>query len=426
MRDKLTERLLKGLKAQERPYRVHDSEVRGFHVRVQPSGVRSFCLDYRDRNGRRTTEILGRSDFMSVEIARDAAKGFLVDVARGEDPAELKRLARASTLRKFFDGPYKAWLTGNRKCGESTYVRLIKSFAPLLDKKPHELNAFELERWRAARKKAKPKLKNATLNRDVATLRAAINWGMRHGYIRCSEHPLKGLAALPQRDSKVKMRCLTDDEESRLFVALAEYEETLRETRDSFNKWRRERRYPLLPDLRALAFPSAIRPMLVVSLCTGVRRGELFALRWSDVDLDRRLLTVTPAAAKSGKARFIPMNGRVFETLKVWKSQVGGVGYVFENPQTKGPYGHVNGVWRKLLKAAKVNGFSWHDMRHTFASRLVQRGVDLYVVKELLGHSSIVLTERYSHLKPEHTRAAVALLEREPVSVASNVVEFKR
>ena len=75
------------------------------------------------------------------------------------------------------------------------------------------------------------------------------------------------------------------------------------------------------------------------------------------------------------------------------------------------PFRDIKRQWLKLMRTAKIKNFRFHDLRHTFASELVRGGVDLYQVKELLGHSTIQLTERYSHVRPEELQSAVAVLE---------------
>src|SRR3546814_706571 len=107
-----------------------------------------------------------------------------------------------------------------------------------------------------------------------------------------------------------KVRFLGDDEETRLRAALDAREERRCAERDSANYWRRERGYVLLPSLRPLAFTDHLKPLVLLSINTGARRGELFDLDWSNVDLERRVMTVTGATAKSRRTRHIPLKDR--------------------------------------------------------------------------------------------------------------------
>jgi integrase len=133
-------------------------------------------------------------------------------------------------------------------------------------------------------------------------------------------------------------------------------------------------------------------------------------MRWQDVDLTRRIVTVAAAHAKSGRTRYVPLNDEAVRILKTWRtSDVASTGYVF--PGAGGArLIDVKTAWMSLLRVAGVTGFRFHDLRHTFASRLVMAGVDLNTVRELLGHADLKMTLRYAHLAPEHKAAAVAKL----------------
>ena len=132
-----------------------------------------------------------------------------------------------------------------------------------------------------------------------------------------------------------------------------------------------------------------------------------------NVNLARRVLTV--ARAKNGEARHVPLNGPALAALAELRKRGDGTGPVIRNADG----GALTGprYWfEPALRVAKIRKFSWHCLRHTFASRLVMAGVDLRTVQELMGHKSIQMTVRYSHLTPKHTLAAVERLAHETVS----------
>ncbi len=148
-------------------------------------------------------------------------------------------------------------------------------------------------------------------------------------------------------------------------------------------------------------------PAVLISLNTGLRRGELLALCWNDINLRLAVLSVQATSAKSGQTRHVPLNAESVEALKRWREQ---------NPDAT-PLDKVFAVstsfqtaWSGILKAAGIQRFRWHDLRHHFASRLVQADVNLNTVRELLGHGSLAMTLRYAHLGPDQKRQAVALL----------------
>ena len=145
------------------------------------------------------------------------------------------------------------------------------------------------------------------------------------------------------------------------------------------------------------------------ALNTGMRRGEILNLKWDQVDLADGYITVTKT--KSGKQRKIPIN----ETVRnVFECKHRGSVYVFH--RNGKPAKSVRATFEQAVRRAAIGHCRFHDLRHTFATRLVLRGVSLPVVKELLGHSTIVTTMRYAHPTPESKKNAVALLERSTAS----------
>lgn len=115
------------------------------------------------------------------------------------------------------------------------------------------------------------------------------------------------------------------------------------------------------------------------------------------------------ASAKSGLTRHIPLNDEAVRVLRAWQPCSGSDVLVFPGPSGEAMT-TLKTAWSKLATAAGLKAFTFHDLRHTFASKLVQAGVDLNTVRELLGHADIRMTLRYAHLAPEHTAAAVAKL----------------
>jgi integrase len=107
--------------------------------------------------------------------------------------------------------------------------------------------------------------------------------------------------------------------------------------------------------------------------------------------------------------RYLPLNAEVAEVLTRWKRQGTGTGPVFPGASGRG-LTHTNRSWARLVELAELSDFRFHDLRHHFASRLAMSGVDLYTVKELLGHSDFALTQRYAHLSDEHKADAVEKL----------------
>ncbi len=145
-------------------------------------------------------------------------------------------------------------------------------------------------------------------------------------------------------------------------------------------------------------------PELDLALNTGLRRNELFCMRWTDVNLRVGILTVTKS--KNGKPRHVPLNSTASAAIEKLAAQRDDTGYVIPGPPA--PRGRDWREWfEDAVEAAKIPDFRFHDLRHTFASRLVMAGVDLRTVMELMGHSDISMTMRYAHLAPAHKQDAV-------------------
>ena len=148
-------------------------------------------------------------------------------------------------------------------------------------------------------------------------------------------------------------------------------------------------------------------PELDIALNTGLRRGEQYSLTWNDVDFGTKLLAVSQT--KNGETRHIPLNTVALAAFAELYRNSSGEGYVFTNRHgdrlLKGRH-----WFEPAVREANVKDFSWHCLRHTFASRLVMAGVDLRTVQQLMGHKTIQMTVRYAHLAPEHQMAAVERL----------------
>jgi Site-specific recombinase XerD len=248
----------------------------------------------------------------------------------------------------------------------------------------------------------------STRNRYRTTLHAIFNRAVRHGLLLVN--PAKG--STKSKEPEGRIQYLTHEEETAVREALAP--EAVRTGRPKLDMIR--------PDLRSL---------FSVSVHTGLRWSEQLALRWEDVDFLAGFITVTQS--KSGYSRQVPMNSVVRSVLLDLAGQRTRPGdpdeMVFRRSYVVAANFFPKAIERaqKTLAAAgrdgsRIEGYTWHCNRHTFASRLVMAGVDLRSVQALGGWQTLTMVQRYSHLAPAHLREAVERLvdpSLEPTSVPS-------
>jgi integrase len=428
---KLTMERIAALKPRPHRYDTRDTEVSGLLVRTPPSGRKVFNLRYRTSGGSQRTIKLGPVA-VGIGQARKLAIARLAEIAAGGDPAAQRRGARVAARRAdaqasqrrlgaFLTETYARHVLTEQKRGAETIARLRTAFVGFLDLDLSEITEARVRDWRAARQKAG--VAPTTIDREVSMLSTALSHATRVARL-ITANPLSELRPLVKAAARINtLRFLDDVEERRLRHAKQERDDKLRAGRARTNAWLKARNRPLLPE-HPDHYVDHLEPIVLVLLGTGLRFGEVVQLRWSAIDLRTRLLTVHGATAKSGLTRHVPLSDEMVSVLSRWRMhrQVEPASLVFpgHSTGTTGQLVDIKTAWKVLLRRAGITGFRIHDLRHSFASRLVQRGVDLYRVQKLLGHASPVMTQRYAHLAPDHLAAAVAVLDRPalPLSTA--------
>ena len=416
MKTNLTAKSVKDLAPKSKMYKVWDTEVPGFFLRVMPSGTKTYAIHYR-HNGQGRDFTLGRHGVITPAIARKLAISNLGDVARGLDvQAEKKKLSRTAerskydTLGGFIEHKYADWVKTERKTGSDTLRIIERDFKHLFPKKLSNVNSWDLTKWRTDRLNGRNgrALTKASVNRRLMALKAVLSKAVEWEVIE--ENPLKNVKPLKLDDDK-RVRYLSEFEEAAFRDALDRRQAVMVADRISANKWRLSRKKSELEDLSARTYVDHLKPICILAMNTGMRRGEIFQLEWGSVDFSLKQIKVKAMSAKSGKSRDIPLNAEAFQTLIAWRNETSSTGLVFPSPITNQALDNIKRSWSRLITRAGINDLRFHDLRHHFASKLVMAGVDLNTVRELLGHSSIDMTLRYAHLAPEHKAAAVALLD---------------
>lgn len=393
----ITDRTIRTAKAKDHRYEIRDSALTGFMLRVSPSGKKFFYVQLE--RGRKIK--IGDASIMLLTRARKLALKKLNQQEAGEK-VESSRTAKP-TLGKFIDEVYLPWAIQHQKRGDETVARMNSACKPLLGTRIDRLSELKIERWKADRLKAG--LAASTVQRDLSALKAALNRAVKWGY--AGTNPAQGVTVKVEMDARV--RYLSDNERKKLLAALFTRDSEKAKARHSGNIHSIARGREPLPEIAGYA--DYLTPLVLTVMHTGLRRAEALSLRWDQIDLGRTpKLTVRAAQAKSGRTRHIPLNTAAVELLKAWKGQGDGKGLAFPNPVTGTQMQKLKTSWPNLMKDAQIEDFRFHDLRHDFASQLVMKGVDLYRVKELLGHGSIEITQRYAHLAPHTLAEAVEVL----------------
>ncbi len=161
--------------------------------------------------------------------------------------------------------------------------------------------------------------------------------------------------------------------------------------------------------LFASMIPTYLSSMVRIFLNTGLRRKELFQLTWDDVDFKNKQLFIRET--KTSRSRYIPMNDAVYNELKALHSGSNGKGLVFVNQKTRKAFVEIRTAFYGACRRAKIENLTLLDLRRTFATRLLESGVDIISVGQLLGHTSVTTTQRYTMTNQDEKRRAVSLLD---------------
>lgn len=413
MHAKLTQAVVEKCEPSTGDYEIVDTLIPGFVLRVRPSGVKAWEYRYRNQEGRQRRYVVGRFPGLGAIAARRVVLSLVADVATGADIQARKRdirlegqRKRNNTLETFLSDQYGRWAATHLKTATFQISRIKTDFAGWMNKPLIELNTWLVENWRTAQAQQgkQPKTINRDLQRLQALLSKAVDWGV------LEEHPFRALKPL-KTDRTGRVRYLHAPEEIGLREAMSRREVTLREARMHFNEWRAARgKLPLPP--RREPYADHLQPIVLIAMNTGLRRSELFHLRWEDIDLEAKWLTVQGVSAKNGQTRRIPLNAEALAILEAWRKLAkDGEPQVFPGVDGR-RLRRVDRAWRRLRKGAELQNFRFHDLRHHFASRLVQSGVPLNTVRELLGHADTTMVLRYAHLSPDHLADAVERVAR--------------
>ena len=347
---------------------ITDTQIRGLELERLGVGRGKWRLRYLIPNRRRRGCLtLGDAPAMSLAQARELASQYLVQVAMGNDPkAQRKEAAKTPTFAEFIENDYLPHVHSYKKSANSDRSYLRNQILPVLGKKYlDEITKKDIIDFHHGLK-AKG-YKPGTCNRSLILLRYAFNLAIRWEIPGIKANPTKDVPLFDDHEGK-RDRFLSQEETQRLFVAVQQ----------SSN--------PML---------QYIIPMLIL---TGARKREVLDCRWEDLDLEKRQWRIP--TTKAGRPRYVPLSNGVI-TLLANVPHDERCPYVFANPKTKRPFASIFNAWNTARKQAGLSEVRIHDLRHSFASFLVNAGRSLYEVQRILGHTQIKTTQRYAHLSQD-------------------------
>ncbi len=328
-------------------------------------GVYWTSISYKGKRIRKSLETADKKLAQSIEakIKTEIVEGKYFEKPVGDNKT-------FTDMMEKFMKEHAPKVSGNTRLSYSASLKhLSANFGDLklLEITPKKISDYKVLRYS---KEAKP----ATINRELAMLSKAFSLAFKE-WEWMKENPVSKVPK--EKENNERDRWLTDEQERRLL--------------ENSPQW--------------------LIDIIVFDLHTGLRQGELLSLQWDRINLFRR--TIIIQESKSGKPRTLPVNQIAFDILEE-RSKIRNImnDLVFvSNAGSKIDRHNLRRAFNIAIKKAGIHDFHFHDLRHTFATRLAQRGIDIYKISMLLGHHSIEMTQRYAHHCPDSLKDGVQILE---------------
>ena len=352
-----------------------DSKQRGFLIEIRCSGRKTYYQRYCDERGRERQFKIGRADVLTTEQARRAGRSVFARAVLGENP-QLRRqeLRSVPSLAEFVSEKYLPFVkTYKRSWGTDETVLRIHILPPLGKMALDEITAEHIIALIARMRSDGYAV--GTSNRVVMILRYMYNLAAKWKLPGVTRNPTGGIELGQEMH---RNRFLTREEAQRLVDAIS-----VDENRTAANA-------------------------ILLLMLTGARRNEITQAKWEHVLWKERKLLVP--LSKSGKPRWIALSTSAMSLLDSFP-KLAGCEYIFPSSITGRPCPSLWFPWRRIRSRAGLEDVRLHDLRHSFASFLVNEGVSLYVVQALLGHANARTTQRYAHLASDTLSDATEIVD---------------
>ncbi|MFA6016398.1 MAG: site-specific integrase [Gallionellaceae bacterium] len=341
-------------------------------VRATSQGQGTFYWRYKDNTGKTCHQKIGRTSDITLADARKQAKTLKAEISLGADPRATAKAQRAiPTLGDFFDETYLPYA----KVHKRSWKRDVQLFSRIRAAFGH-LRLDQVQKQKVAVFHAglmeNEGLSAASADHHPKLLRRMFSMAIEYDLIE--KNPLSKFS-LFNHDNKLE-HYLDDEQLGRLMDVL----------RTDANR--------------------PVCNIAILLLGTGCRLNEILSAKKSDISIETRTLKIAAINAKGKRVRSVPLNPASIDIILKQTEDTKGFDHLFINHQTGKPYTTVMKVWTRLREKAGLPHLRLHDLRHSFASFLVNSGRTLYEVQQILGHSQSIVTERYSHLSTKTLQSA--------------------
>lgn len=376
---------------------VSDKACPGLSIELRNPGGASWRVRYSYEKIQHCLSI-GKETNLSLDEARQIAFTVKKLLAKNEDPAQVLSQSKANscpTFSQFIEKNYLPHIRSYKRCvsaDETLLKHLIPSFGSY---KMSHITRYQVVEFLQA--KVAAGYKPGYCNRFLVLLGFCFNLALKWEVPGIKQNPVKGVDLLKNHNKQER------------FLQANEIQNLLNALQDSPN--------------------SLLKYFVPLALLTGARKRELLDARWADIDFESKVWRIP--MTKSGCPLNVPLTAQAFHLLLDLQHRLpsmleiipkDGIEWVFPNPKTNKPFASIFNSWNTARNKAGLAGLRIHDLRHSFASALVNHGVPIYDVQKLLGHQSIKTTERYSHLAPERLRqsaSAASLFYANLIPIAS-------